>query len=155
EYQLGTLPLWATAPFIAVFGMTDRVVRLASAVEELLALLVLVAFVRRIGWRYGEIGILVFGVSPIFIHMSRVNLSHPPSMLAVSLGFYCFARALDEPGWKWPSLAGIAFGISVYGNAAFYFATPIMIGALGVGSIVVFRRKWAGYLPFLKMLPWS
>lgn len=137
--HMGSLPLVATAPFVLLFGLSDFSVRLASMVCAAAAVLLLIAFVRRAGWRYGEAGDIAFAASPIYLHFARINFGQSPSIVCVAAGLYCYARAKDQPGWRWPAAAGFAFALSVYGNGAYYLAAPVMLVALGIGELGVNR----------------
>jgi hypothetical protein len=146
EYaHLGSLPLYAGAPVIAILGIGDTSVRLASVIWAVLALLMLVILTRRLRWRNGEIAVALFGATPVFIHLSRVNFGHAPSMFCVSAGLYAYARGRSASSWRWPALAGAALGASAYGQAAWYIAAPIVVAGLATGEIVVNRIAWRAY----------
>ena len=49
--HLGSLPLYAGAPVIAIVGFSDNAVRLASVIWGVLALLMLVALMRQLRWQ--------------------------------------------------------------------------------------------------------
>ncbi len=150
--HLGALPLYASAPFVAALGLTEFSVRLASVIFAIGGLILLIALVRRLRWACGEVGILVFAFSPVFIHLSRVNFAHSPSFFCTAAGLYCFVRAKQQGSIKWAGLAGIAFGLSIYGNAAYYLAMPVVVFGLLVGEMVVNRLEWRRYLSFVAMV---
>ena len=71
-------------------------VRLAAVIWSVAALLALVALVRRLHWRNGEIAVALFACTPIFIHLARVNFGHAPSTFCLCLGLYAYARRPGE-----------------------------------------------------------
>ena len=136
---LGALPLYATGPFTAVFGPNDMAIRLSSAAWSAAAIVALVGFVRRVGWTHGEVGVALFALSPVFIHLARVNFGHAPSLFMLAAGLYCYARSLRDKPRKWHICAGIAFGLSIYGYAGYMVAAPIVMAALFLGELVAYR----------------
>lgn len=143
--HLGTLPLLTTAPFVMIYGLSDFSVRLASMAWAAAAIPVLILFVRKVGWSYGEAGVIAFAASPVFIHFARINFGQSPSILAVSVGLLCYAVGKDRGQRRWPLLAGAAVAISAYGNSAFYLAAPVILMALAIGELAVQRLAVRGY----------
>ena len=141
----GALPLYAGAPVALVLGLSDFSVRLVSVLWSAAALVVLVALVRRLGWRHGEVAVVLFACTPIFLHLSRVNFGHAPSLFCVSLGLYAFVRARDTASRRWAVVSGLALGISAYGNPAYYLAAPVFVVGLVIGEITVSRLAWRSY----------
>lgn len=150
--HLGALPLYASAPFVAILGLTEFSVRLASVIFAIGGLIMLIALVRRLRWAFGEIGVLVFAFSPIFLHLSRVNFALSPSFFCTAAGLYCFVRAKQPSSLTWAVLTGIAFGLSIYGNAAYYLATPVVILGLLIGELLINRGAWRRYVSSVSML---
>ena len=145
--HLGALPLYAGAPVIAALGLSDMSVRLASVLWFAAALIVLIILVRRLGWRNGEIAVVLFGYTPAFIHLARVNFGHGPSLFCINLGLYAYVRGREQGSWRWSALAGLALAAAIYGEAAYYIAAPIVLAGLAVGELVVNRSCWRAYRP--------
>jgi len=137
--HLGALPLYATAPVVLVLGWSDMAVRLSSVIWSVAAVLALLGFVRQMQWRNGALAVALFAFSPVFIHISRINLGHAPSLFCVSAGLYAFVRFREQSSRLWGVAAGAALGISVYGNAAYYLATPVIVAGLLIGEWTVSR----------------
>lgn len=144
--HLGALPVYATAPAVALLGLSDISVRLSSVIWSMAAVLMLVAVVRHLRWRYGEIGIVLFAFSPVFIHISRINFGHAPSLLCICVGLYAYARARASRSIRWAILGGLAFGASVYGYSSYYIAAPIILFGLAIGELTVSRLAWRQYV---------
>ena len=121
--------------------------RLASGVWFAAALIVLITLVRRLGWRNGEIAVVLFGYTPAFIHLARVNFGHGPSLFCISLGLYAYVRGREQGSWRWSALAGLALAAAIYGEAAYYIAAPIVPAGLVVGELIVNRSCWRAYRP--------
>src|SRR5680860_1209177 len=137
--HLGALPLYTTAPVVLVLGLSDMPVRLGSAIWSVAALLVLLGLVRHLQWRNGPLAVALFAFSPVFIHISRINLGHAPSLFCVCMGLYAFVRAREHGSRRWGAAAGVVLGLSVYGNAAYYLATPVIVAGLLIGEWAVSR----------------
>lgn len=141
----GTLSLFVTAPFVLLLGLSDFSVRLASVAPAAAAVVVLVLFVRRIGWRYGEVGVLAFAASPVYIHFARLNFGQSASVLCVAIGLYCYARGRMDGRLRWFVLAGAAIAASAYGNPGYYLSAPAILAALSVGEVAVTWAAWRRY----------
>jgi len=137
--HLGALPLYASAPVVQALGLSDMSVRLVSVCFSLAALVVLLALMRHLRWRNGPLAVALFAFSPIFVHVSRINLGHAPSLLCVTSGLYAFVRYQEHSSRVWGIAAGAALGLSVYGNAAYYLATPVIVVGLVIGEWAVRR----------------
>jgi 4-amino-4-deoxy-L-arabinose transferase-like glycosyltransferase len=145
--HLGALPLYASAPVIAVLGLSDMSVRLVSVIWSVAALLMLVALVRQLRWRNGEIAVVLFACTPVFIHFARINFGHAPSLFCVCSGLYAYARGRDQSSWRWSALAGFALAASIYGQPAYYIAAPVILSSLAIGELFVNARSWRAYRP--------
>lgn len=144
-HHLGALPLYASAPILAIAPLDDWSVRLVSAVWSLLAVLMLVQTVRRLGWRHGEIAVIGFAVTPVFIHIGRIQFGHAPSLFCTASAYYCYVRARKDASWKWAIGSGLLFGAAMYGQAAWYIASPLLLGGLCLGELIVNRFNWRAY----------
>ncbi len=145
-YDLGFLPLIATAPFVAIFGLDDFSVRLASAVMMLVTCVVVFGTLRRLRAPFAFVAVALFAFSPIVIHLSRANFGHTPSILMIALGFdrYVVAR---QTGRRRPAIfAGLFFGAAAFGNPAFYVVVPLVVGAICLSEIIYNGRRIRDYL---------
>lgn len=145
--HLGALPVYASAPLVWLLGLSDLSIRLVSVVWTVAAIVVLFALMRRLGWRNGEVAVLLFASAPVFLHIGRINFGHAPSLFCVCTGMYALARARDGASIRWALVCGTAFGLSVYGNAAYYLATPVIVASFAIGEMVVSKRSWRRYRP--------
>ena len=145
DYTIGAFSLYFGAPFIALFGPTEAAVRVSATVAMVIGLAALVLLTVRLGLRNGWIGVLVFGLSPIGIHMARFNMAHPHGFMLSALGFLLYAVARQQRSAGWALGAGAILGMAVYANVAWYIATPVTIGCLGLGELIsngVVLARW-------------
>lgn len=150
-HHLGALPLYAGAPIAAIFGLDVQSVRLQAVVWSVLGVLPLIALVRRLGWRYGEVGVIAFACTPVFIHLARFNFGLAPSFFCVAAGLGCYARARESDSIRWGAAAGVAIAVSAYGNGAYYIAAPLIALAIALGEIAGSGRRWRAYRTVLAM----
>ncbi|MDQ2682263.1 MAG: glycosyltransferase family 39 protein, partial [Chloroflexota bacterium] len=144
-HHLGALTLYAAAPVLAIGGLSNETVRLAAAIWSVLAIVMLVLTVRRLGWRHGEIAVVAFGLTPVFIHIGRIQFGHAPSLFCTAAGYYAYVRARQDRSWQWAAGSGLLFGASMYGQAAWYIAAPLLVGGLILGELIVNRLAWRQY----------
>src|SRR5918911_296899 len=86
-YTLGSLPLYATGPFVYILGLTEFSVRLSSAVFTLASFVLLYLILRKLKVNHARIGVLIFALAPVVIHIGRINFGHAPSIFLMLLGF--------------------------------------------------------------------
>lgn len=149
--HLGALPLYTTAPFIMLFGPSEWSVRLASVFWSTVAVIALILLTRVLRLRNGWIGVGAFALSPIAIHIARITFAHAGSIAAVSLGLLVYAIGRDRRSLALMALAGVLLGVSVYGYAAWYIATPLLMIGLAAGELVsngMRPREWRRWRPF-------
>ncbi len=146
EYEhLGSLPLFATAPFVALFGLTENAVRGSSAFWTILAAIVIYLTLRKLQVPYAAVPVLVTLLSPLVILVARTNFGHAPSLLAMSCGFLMWVIARQgERRWL-AFAAGVVIGISAYGQSSYYVAAPLFLLAIGVTEIAYNRLEWKSY----------
>lgn len=143
--HLGSLPLYTTAPFEIAFGLSDWAVRLASVCWSALAIIALILLVRSLGLQNGWVGVAAFALSPTAIHIARITFGHAGSFAVMALGLYAYTVGRERRSTPRMILAGILLGISVYGYAAYYFATPLLMVTLTVGELItngLGPRRW-------------
>lgn len=141
----GFLPVYATAPFVWLFGLSEFSVRLASVTFMAATFAVLIVTFRQLGLTAPWLPVLIFALSPITIHMSRIAFGHAPSLFLLALGHLLYLRGRDGPRWGWVSLGGVAIGASAYGYPGFYVATPLFLTVLCLSELafILVRRKRA------------
>lgn len=146
EYDhVGTLPLFATAPFVGIFGLTEHALRGASAFWTILAAIVIYLTLRRLRVPYAVVPVLVTMVSPLVILIARTNFGHAPSLFAMGAGFLMWMIARQAERHYLALAAGIVIGISAYGQPSYYIAAPLLFLAIGVTEIAYNRLDWQAY----------
>nr|MDQ3044719.1 hypothetical protein [Chloroflexota bacterium] len=138
-YVLGSLPIFAEAPWVWLFGLGEFSVRFSSVVYMFATFGVLYLMLRRLRFTSPWLPVLMFAFTPIVIHMSRINFGHAPSLFLIALGYYLYLLGRLK-GRGWLSIAGgFATGISAYGYTGFYIATIVFIGLVVISEIAWMR----------------
>ncbi|MGC4190751.1 MAG: hypothetical protein QM589_06265 [Thermomicrobiales bacterium] len=140
--HLGALPLYTTAPFMMIFGPSEWSVRLASVFWSTVAIVALLVLVRTLRLRNGWIGVAAFALSPIAIHVARITFGHAGSFAAMALGLAVYAAGRERRSAWMMIVAGALLGISVYGYASWYFATPLLMVSLAMGELIANGLRW-------------
>ncbi len=127
--------IWATT---AIFGDAEWAIRLASPLLHGGTALILFAVGKRVGdARLGLWSALAYATLPGVSYSSGLVSTDVPLLFCWAAALYAFLRALDERGWGWPLLCGIALG---YGMLAKYAMAYFVAGAL-VAAIVSPRAR--------------
>jgi hypothetical protein len=144
-YDLGFLPLVTTAPFVALFGLDDFAVRLAPAVLMLATFVVVYLTLRRLRTPFAFVPVALLAFSPIVIHLSRANFGHAPSILLIAIAFDRYVVARTTRRHRPAIVAGLLFGLSAFGNPAFYVVTPIVLAGICLSEIAYNGRRVREY----------
>ncbi len=139
ETVAGMLPVYATAPFVWVLGLNDFSLRLASVFYVAVTFGVLWLTFRRLKIASPWLPVLIFALSPITIHIGRVNFGHTPALFLMALGYWFYITGRDRLNLPLSLLGGVAIGASAYGYPGFYLATPLFVGVIVLGELL-FRR---------------
>lgn len=135
----GSLPVYATAPFVWILGLSEFSVRFASVCFMLATFVVLYRTFRHLGIASPWLPVLMFALTPIVIHISRVNFGHAPSLFFLALGYHLYLRGRDTQR-MWPAVGGgMAIGVSAYGYPGFYIATPVFL-CIALVTELTFQR---------------
>ena len=123
------LSIYATVPFVAIFGLTELAVRLPSVVAGTLSVLVLYFFTKELFYSsksfvIPEVAALLLAISPWHIQLSRAGFEGNIALLFVLLGSYFLLR-------KWFLIGWIPYIAAMYTfNSARYVV--IMLGVIFV-----------------------
>lgn len=137
----GALPVYATAPFVWVLGLSEFSVRFASVFFMVATFAILYLTFRRLELATPWLPVVIFALTPIVIHMSRINFGHAPSLFLLALGYLLYLRGRDGRR-TWSVIAGgIAIGLSAYGYPGFYIATPVFLGIVVLSELLFLRFR--------------
>ena len=128
-------PLIAWIIWIAtsLFGDGEWAIRLASPLIHAGTALMLFATGKRVGdARLGFWSALAFATLPGVSYSSGLISTDVPLLFCWAVALYAFLRALDQAGWRWPLLCGIALG---YGLLAKYAMLYFVIGAVAAAVV--------------------
>jgi hypothetical protein len=144
-YDLGLLPLAATAPFVAIFGLDDFSVRLASSALMLATFVTVYFTLRRLRTPLAFVAVALLAFSPIVIHLSRANFGQTPSILLIALGFDRYVVARQSGRIRPAILGGLFFGVAAFGNPSFYVIVPLVVGAICLSELIYNGRRVRDY----------
>lgn len=132
----GALPIYATAPFVWLFGLNEFSLRLASAVFTLATGVVLWWTFRLLRLRSPWLPALIFILSPVVIHIGRINFGHAPSIFLLASGYALLLRATASHRMPTAIGAGVCLGLAAYGYPGFYVAVPLFISILAGSELI-------------------
>jgi 4-amino-4-deoxy-L-arabinose transferase-like glycosyltransferase len=148
--------IWLTSH---IFGNAEWALRLGSPVLHGLTALIVFAVGRRtFDSRVAMWSALAYLTTPGVSYSSGLISTDVPLLLFWALALYAFLRASDEPGWLWPLVCGVAFGLGLEAKyAMLYFVLGAIIAAILVPRlrVLVFGAKGASILAvgILLLLP--
>lgn len=137
----GSLPVYATAPFVWLLGLNEYAVRFTSVFFMIATFAVLYLTFRHLEVATPWLPVLAFALTPIVIHMSRVNFGHAPSVFLIALGYALYLRGRDAQRIRAVIGGGVAIGMSAYGYPGFYIATPVFLGVVIVSELAFVRFR--------------
>ncbi|GIW04580.1 MAG: hypothetical protein KatS3mg059_1200 [Thermomicrobiales bacterium] len=143
--RLGSLAIFATAPFVALLGLTDQAIRLASAVFMLSTVAVVYVTLRRLATPFAMLPAALFALSPVVIHLARINFAHGPSLLALATAYWLYVEARLRRRLRWAVAGGTALGLSAYGYSGFLIVSPLLLASLVLAETAWNRRRWRDY----------
>lgn len=153
ETVAGTLPVYSTVPVVALFGLSDWSLRLASVLWSFGTGFVLWRTFVFMRFPMAWLPPLVFLLSPLMIHLSRVSFGHTCSLFFIALGIYLYMRGQHSAfRLVWCIVAGVAVAVAAYGYPGFYVAVPLYILAVSLSELfrgVRDRHSLTGLLGFV------
>lgn len=137
----GSLPIYAAAPFVWLLGLSEYSVRFASVFFMMATFAALYLTFRHLNVAPPWLPVLILALTPIDIHMSRINFGHAPSLFLLALGYHLYLRGRDARRIV-PVIGGaITMGLSAYGYPGFYIATPVFLGVVLVTELTFERFR--------------
>ncbi len=128
-YVLGALPVYAVVPFILLFGLHDFSVRLVSVVYSLMTLLLLY-FTCKKQHINPWIPVISLAFSPLFFHISHIQMYHQPSLFFLFAGYYFYVSSHKQNVLFTSVISGLFFGIACYGYPSYMVMTPIFVALI-------------------------
>lgn len=129
QYIYGAVLVYATFPFIKLFGLNDFSVRLASVFFALLSLYVIYITLKTMKARCKVFSVVLFAMTPIFFHLSRINFGHLFSFFFLALGYYFYTKSK-------PWLSGLSFAASLYGHSSFVLGILALLFSIILSEII-------------------
>jgi 4-amino-4-deoxy-L-arabinose transferase-like glycosyltransferase len=121
--------IWATT---ALLGNAEWAIRIAAPLLHGAAALMVFAIARRVfDSRIALWSALAYLTTPGASYSSGLISTDVPLLLCWAVALYAFLRALDEPGWRWPVLCGVAVGLGLLSKyAMLYFLLGAAFAAI-------------------------
>ena len=152
NYIFGSLSVYANAPFIAIFGLNEFSIRFSSVFFAFLSLFMLILIFKKIKANNILFTIILFMVSPIFFHISRISFGHLPSLFFLITGYYFYIKSTDKNNILTSIVSGIFFGISLYGYPGFIIGTGALIFSIVLTEIIYNKTDWLKYKRILILI---
>lgn len=140
EYK-SPIQTYSTVPLIAIFGLNEFAVRMASVIYGLLTIIAIYFLSKQIFkddkklYLGALFSALFLTISPWHIHFSRAPLEGlMPFCLFTTLGLFFFLKAQEKPKFLYLSLA--SFALAMY----CYFPARIFIPLFGIGLFMLYFR---------------
>jgi len=141
DTYLSPVAIYAGVPFIALFGLTDKAVRLTSVFFGVISILAIYFFTKCLlkdNPKRNVIALfsaLFLAISPWHIHFSRIGWDgYMSSIMFVLIGLYVFLKALENP--KLLPLSAFIFGVALYT----YIPIRIFVPLFGLGLVFIYPR---------------
>ncbi|MDO8503282.1 MAG: glycosyltransferase family 39 protein [bacterium] len=143
------LLMYATAPFVAVFGLNEWGVRLPSAVFGIISIFLLYLLVDRTlkNKTVALLAALILAVSPWHLQYSRAAFEVSLLLVLILGGTLSFLRGLQKPGWL--LAATVLFALTFYTYSTANVFTPLFVLLLLLlhrKEVVSIKRKLVGPL---------
>lgn len=144
-YLQGALFIYAPLPFVKLLGLSEYSVRLTSAVFGLLTLMIVWATLRFIKVRYPWVPVLIFGLTPVIIHISRIYFGMTPSIFFMALGYYLYVRSRFNGRSAAGFVSGLIMGVSIYGYSAFQVSILLLLITIVITEVLYNRLRMRHY----------
>lgn len=145
--------IYASVPFIALFGLNDFSIRLPSQIAGVLAVVLIYLIVLHITKdKYiSLISSLLLTISPWHVFLSRVALEANLAFTFFLLALYLFFLGLKK--WKYLILSSIFFGITIFTyNSARVFIPVFLLGLFFIYRKDLFKLKSNLIFPLIVLL---
>ncbi len=134
------LYVYATVPFIFLFGLNDVSVRLPSVIAGTMLIVLSYFLVKeKMGMRTALITSFLIAVSPWAVHLSRMGFE---SNLALTLfvgGLLSLQQSLKTSKKKWTVISGILFGLTFYTYIAYRLI--VILFFIGVATYFYLQKQ--------------
>lgn len=127
-------PMYFTAPFVGIFGLSEFTTRLPSVIVGT-ANIVVIYFLTTLLFKSKKAGLLsafFLAISPWHIHFSRYAEGNIYLPFFASLGVLLFILAVKHKRDLFFGLSGAVFGIGLYTYYQAYYLMPLFIGLLSL-----------------------
>ncbi len=148
--------IYAAAPFVKIFGLTEVAVRLPSAIAGILLVLASYLLVTELtrNRKWALLTALFIAVSPWSLQMSRAAFEANLATCFTAFGVWFFLQARRNPIFYF--LSSIFFAGAMYTFNSHRVFVPLLVAAMSLIFIKDILRRWKGavffYLTILLLL---
>lgn len=142
EYK-SPIQIYATVPLIALFGLNEFSVRLASVVFGTLGVLGIWLLTSELfknhkrRWPIAFLAAFFLATSPWHIHSSRIAFELMPYVFFTTMALFLFIRAINLKSNLYFYLAVVVFAITTYT----YFPARLFIPLFLLGMMIIFAKR--------------
>lgn len=123
---MNALESYLAMPFVAIFGLSVRAIRMPMLITAILSLLVLYKLFRKTTNERIALSILfLFAISPWHIILSRWGLESNLAPAFILFGLYFFILGAENPRYFIPS--ALFYGLSLYSYATIWLIIPFIL----------------------------
>lgn len=118
--------VYATVPFVAIFGLTGFAVRATSILSGVI-LIYLIYLIGKllVDEKFGVIAAFLYALSPWDIEISRGGFETHLALCLGVLGFYAFLKAKENLDWY--LVSAIAFGLTLHTYPTYRLIIPLFV----------------------------
>jgi 4-amino-4-deoxy-L-arabinose transferase-like glycosyltransferase len=130
---------WCIWLFTHIFGRSDWAIRLASPLFHAGTALLIYAIAERVEGRLLAVwSALAYATIPGVAYSSGLMTTDVPLLFCWAVAVYALLRALDERGWRWTVICGVAIGVGLLAKYAMLF---FFVGLLLASTVSTKVRK--------------
>lgn len=141
EYK-SPIQIYATVPFVYIFGLNEVSVRLTSVIFAVLTITSIFFLSKELAKHFpfkGEVAIfavIFLSITPWHIHLSRIAFEQNPYLLFATLGVLFFLKARSHINYIY--FSAIFFALSMYS----YFPARIFVPVFGLSIFIVLQNRF-------------
>ena len=135
---MNALESYLAIPFVAIFGLSVRSIRMPMLLTAILSLLVLYKLFRRTTDERTALSVLfLFAIAPWHIILSRWGLESNLAPAFILFGLYFFILGAENPRYFIPS--ALFYGLSLYSYATIWLIIPFIL-LLQIIYLILYKK---------------
>jgi 4-amino-4-deoxy-L-arabinose transferase-like glycosyltransferase len=137
---------WCIWVFSHIFGRSIWAIRVASPLFHAGTALLIYAIAERVeGRSLAMWSALAYATIPGVAYSSGLMTTDVPLLFFWALALYALLRALDERGWLWTAICGVAIGVGLLAKyAMLFFLVGLLLAAMMSAKVRSYIFSWRG-----------